>query len=142
MLFRSYTKKRRTSLKNKIESLPNTLAQYREIEKENGRYHKISPDFNSEYHKLPPGILIRTLLGMQNHSRRSSPIPWNSSTEFPAVGSLVCKPILWPESGGGRDRLGMVCSACRYACVFARLWIGNSSSDPRDSTCSYRSLQP
>ena len=54
---------------------------------------------------------------MQNHSRRSSPIPWNSSTEFLAAGSLVCKPILWPESGRGRDRLGMVCSACRYACV-------------------------
>ena len=27
---RNYTKKRRTSLKNKIESLPHTLAQYRE----------------------------------------------------------------------------------------------------------------
>ena len=40
--------------------------------------------------------------------------------EFPVAKSLVCKPILWPKSGGGRDRLGMVCSACQYACVFAK----------------------
>ena len=51
---RNYTKKWRTSLKNKIKSLPHTPDQYLEIEKENGRYHKISPEFNSEYHKLPP----------------------------------------------------------------------------------------
>ena len=41
---KNYTKKRQTSLKNKTESLPQTPAQYREIEKENGRYHKISTE--------------------------------------------------------------------------------------------------